>query len=127
MFVSLGLWNANGLQRTAIDDVLQHCTNVHILFITETWLLPPPDFRLRGTNTTIMLYQSLILATHVAVIEDNAVSLHSFHLHAPFLFFRFPPRHPTSPPSALVPPTSYAATSLPTLSARMTRQHTMIS
>jgi hypothetical protein len=41
MFVSLGLWNANGLQRTAIDDVLQHCTNVHILFITETWLLPP--------------------------------------------------------------------------------------
>ena len=38
--LSIGLWNANGLQATTIADVLQYCTNLHILFITETWLLP---------------------------------------------------------------------------------------
>ncbi|OAD75515.1 hypothetical protein PHYBLDRAFT_166752 [Phycomyces blakesleeanus NRRL 1555(-)] len=36
-----GLWNANGLQPRAIYDVLQHCHSLHMLFITETWLLPP--------------------------------------------------------------------------------------
>jgi hypothetical protein len=41
MLINLGLWNANSLQTTAIDDVLQHCSNVHILFITETWLPSP--------------------------------------------------------------------------------------
>ena len=39
--LSIGLWNANGLQATAIDDVLQHSHSFDILFITETWLLPP--------------------------------------------------------------------------------------
>ncbi|OAD78125.1 hypothetical protein PHYBLDRAFT_164998 [Phycomyces blakesleeanus NRRL 1555(-)] len=35
------LWNANGLQPRAIYDVLQHCHSLHMLFITEIWLLPP--------------------------------------------------------------------------------------
>jgi hypothetical protein len=41
MRVNIGLWNANGLQASSIDDVLQHCHSLDILFITETWLLPP--------------------------------------------------------------------------------------
>lgn len=41
MRVNIGLWNANGLQSSSIDDVLQHCHSLDILFITETWLLPP--------------------------------------------------------------------------------------
>ena len=41
MSATIGLWNANGLQATAIDDVLQHCTTFDLLFITETWLLSP--------------------------------------------------------------------------------------
>ena|ERR1700730_5221925 len=41
MNLTIGLWNANGLQATAIDDVLQHSHSFDLLFITETWLLPP--------------------------------------------------------------------------------------
>lgn len=41
MKLTIGLWNANGLQATAIDDVLQHSHSFDILFITETWLLSP--------------------------------------------------------------------------------------
>ncbi|KAI9011848.1 hypothetical protein CLU79DRAFT_806011 [Phycomyces nitens] len=39
--LSIGLWNANGLQPRAINDVLNHCQSLHMLFITETWLLSP--------------------------------------------------------------------------------------
>lgn len=127
MFLSLGLWNANGLQRTAIDDVLQHCTNVHILFITETLLLPPPDFRLRGNNTTTMPYQLLTHAIPVVAIEGDMVLLPSFHPHALSPFSRSPPPHTTFPPFILAPHTLYAATSLPTLAARMILRPTLIS
>jgi hypothetical protein len=36
----LGLWNANGLQASSVDDVLQHSHSFDLLFITETWLPP---------------------------------------------------------------------------------------
>ena len=39
--ITIGLWNANGLQATSINDVLNNCTFLSMLFITETWLLPP--------------------------------------------------------------------------------------
>ncbi|OAD68531.1 hypothetical protein PHYBLDRAFT_150120 [Phycomyces blakesleeanus NRRL 1555(-)] len=38
---NFGLWNANGLLPRAIKDVLNHCQSLHMLFITETWLLSP--------------------------------------------------------------------------------------
>src|ERR1700751_5438660 len=41
MNLNIGIWNANGLQATAIDDILQYCDSLDILCITETWLLPP--------------------------------------------------------------------------------------
>ena len=37
----IGVWNANGLQATTINDILQHCHSLHMLFITETWFLHP--------------------------------------------------------------------------------------
>ncbi|OAD75680.1 hypothetical protein PHYBLDRAFT_166906 [Phycomyces blakesleeanus NRRL 1555(-)] len=49
-----GLWNANGLQPRAIYDVLQYCHSLHMLFITETWLLPPS--RLPTSWSQIHLY-----------------------------------------------------------------------
>jgi hypothetical protein len=41
MSFTIGIWNANGLQASSVDDALQHCHSFDILFITETWLLPP--------------------------------------------------------------------------------------
>lgn len=53
---SLGLWNATGLNKTSIHDLLRHCTSHSLIFITETWLLPPTrlhsswkEFHLYGT------------------------------------------------------------------------------
>lgn len=39
--LSIGLWNANGLSATTINDVLRHCSSIDIFLITETWLLAP--------------------------------------------------------------------------------------
>lgn len=39
--ITIGIWNANGLGNTTISDVLSHCNSFSILFITESWLLPP--------------------------------------------------------------------------------------
>lgn len=39
--LQIGLFNANGLVASAIDDILSYCQQLQILFITETWLLPP--------------------------------------------------------------------------------------
>lgn len=54
--LSLGLWNATGLNKTSIHDLLRHCTSHSLIFITETWLLPPTrlhsswkEFHLYGT------------------------------------------------------------------------------
>jgi hypothetical protein len=38
--LKIGLWNAHGLMTSTIDDVLRHCQDFSVLFITETWLLP---------------------------------------------------------------------------------------
>ncbi|KAG1616379.1 hypothetical protein G6F45_012286 [Rhizopus arrhizus] len=54
--LTINLWNANGLQATTVDDLLRHCQSFSLIFITETWLLPPnkirtpwPQFHLYGT------------------------------------------------------------------------------
>jgi hypothetical protein len=39
--LQIGLFNANGLVASAIDDILSYCQQIQILFITETWILPP--------------------------------------------------------------------------------------
>ena len=39
--ITIGLWNANSLQATSVSEVLSHCQQYTILFITETWVLPP--------------------------------------------------------------------------------------
>jgi hypothetical protein len=39
--ITIGLWNANSLQATTVSEVLSHCHSFTILFITETWILPP--------------------------------------------------------------------------------------
>ena len=39
--LKIGSWNANGLQATTINDILQQCHSLQMLFITETWLLVP--------------------------------------------------------------------------------------
>ncbi|KAG1255384.1 hypothetical protein G6F65_016663 [Rhizopus arrhizus] len=39
--LTIGLWNANGLQASTVDDLLRHCQAFSLVFITETWLLPP--------------------------------------------------------------------------------------
>ncbi|KAG0741690.1 hypothetical protein G6F24_016652 [Rhizopus arrhizus] len=39
--LTIGLWNANGLQASTVDDLLRHCQSFSLVFITETWLLPP--------------------------------------------------------------------------------------
>lgn len=38
--ISIACINANGLSDKAVDDILFYCTNIDLLFITETWLLP---------------------------------------------------------------------------------------
>ncbi|OAD65301.1 hypothetical protein PHYBLDRAFT_176220 [Phycomyces blakesleeanus NRRL 1555(-)] len=57
-----GLWNANGLQPHAIYDVLQHCHSLHMLFITETWFLPPS--RLPTSWSQIHLYGSPVAGNY---------------------------------------------------------------
>jgi len=57
MSFTIGLWNANGLQASSVDDVLQHSHSFDILFITETWLLPPS--RLPTTWTQFHNYGQL--------------------------------------------------------------------
>ncbi|KAG1453394.1 hypothetical protein G6F55_008167 [Rhizopus delemar] len=42
--LTIGLWNANGLQASTVDDLLRHCQPFSLVFITETWLLPPARF-----------------------------------------------------------------------------------
>lgn len=42
--VNISLWNATGLPKHNIDNILTHLPNTSILFITETWLLPPNKF-----------------------------------------------------------------------------------
>lgn len=37
-FVSLSLWNANGLRASVVHDVLSHVLDSHVLLVTETWL-----------------------------------------------------------------------------------------
>ncbi|KAI8646048.1 hypothetical protein BD408DRAFT_455940, partial [Parasitella parasitica] len=39
VFVSLSLWNANGLRQTTVHDVISHILDTHVLFVTETWLI----------------------------------------------------------------------------------------
>ncbi|KAG1363023.1 hypothetical protein G6F61_013961 [Rhizopus arrhizus] len=43
--LTIGLWNANGLQATTVDDLLRHCQSFSLIFITETWLLSPNKIR----------------------------------------------------------------------------------
>jgi hypothetical protein len=38
--VRLGLWNANRLSTSTIHNILRLCSSTHVVFITETWLLP---------------------------------------------------------------------------------------
>ncbi|KAG1120986.1 hypothetical protein G6F42_012638 [Rhizopus arrhizus] len=37
-FMSLSLWNANGLKQSVMHDVLSHVLDTHVLLVTETWL-----------------------------------------------------------------------------------------
>jgi hypothetical protein len=60
--LTIGLWNANGLQASVIHDVLRHCQSFSLLFITETWLLLP-----HGNSFTSMVPQ--LLATIVVPWE----------------------------------------------------------
>ncbi|KAI8984131.1 hypothetical protein BDF20DRAFT_815769, partial [Mycotypha africana] len=39
--LSIGLWNANGLQQTTVADVLSHCSSMSLLLVTESWILSP--------------------------------------------------------------------------------------
>ncbi|KAG1441205.1 hypothetical protein G6F56_011587 [Rhizopus delemar] len=39
--LSMSLWNANDLRATTVHEVLSHCFDSSLLFITETWLLSP--------------------------------------------------------------------------------------
>jgi hypothetical protein len=48
------LWNANGLQESTAEDLLRHCQSFSLVFITETWLLPP--HRIRTSWTQFNLY-----------------------------------------------------------------------
>ncbi|OAD81226.1 hypothetical protein PHYBLDRAFT_138777 [Phycomyces blakesleeanus NRRL 1555(-)] len=57
-----GLWNANGLQPHAIKDVLNHCQSLHMLFITETWLLSPA--RLPTSWSQFHLYGSPVAGNY---------------------------------------------------------------
>jgi hypothetical protein len=38
VYVSLSLWNANGLKQSIVHDVLSHVLDTHVLLVTETWL-----------------------------------------------------------------------------------------
>ncbi|OAD80285.1 hypothetical protein PHYBLDRAFT_160932 [Phycomyces blakesleeanus NRRL 1555(-)] len=57
-----GLWNTNGLQPRAIKDVLNHCQSLHMLFITETWLLSPA--RLLTSWSQFHLYGSSVAGNY---------------------------------------------------------------
>ncbi|CAO3698016.1 unnamed protein product [Rhizopus stolonifer] len=43
--LTIGLWNANGLQESTAEDLLRHCQSFSLVFITETWLLQPHKIR----------------------------------------------------------------------------------
>lgn len=57
LFVSLSLWNANGLRTSVVHDVLSHVLNTHVLLVT-------------GLNFTYMVRKYLVL-----LVEDLAVLL----------------------------------------------------
>lgn len=42
--IDITIWNANGLRKQAIDSILTYTPTSSILFITETWLLPPNKY-----------------------------------------------------------------------------------
>jgi hypothetical protein len=42
--LSLTIWNANGMARQAISTVTDYLYDSSLIFITETWLLPPLRF-----------------------------------------------------------------------------------
>lgn len=59
--ITIGLWNANGLQKTTVADVLSHCQSFDILFVTESWILSPytlptawTDFHTYGNPVTMI-------------------------------------------------------------------------
>ncbi|OAD79344.1 hypothetical protein PHYBLDRAFT_162418 [Phycomyces blakesleeanus NRRL 1555(-)] len=58
----VGLWNANGLQPRAIKDMLNHYQSLHMLFITETWLLSPA--RLPTSWSQFHLYGSPVAGNY---------------------------------------------------------------
>ncbi|KAG0744805.1 hypothetical protein G6F24_016013 [Rhizopus arrhizus] len=60
--LTIGLWNANGLQESTADDLLRHCQSFSLVFITETWLLPP--HRIRTSWTQFNLYGSPVINSY---------------------------------------------------------------
>ncbi|KAG1491214.1 hypothetical protein G6F47_012996 [Rhizopus delemar] len=60
--LTIGLWNANGLQESTADDLLRHCQSFSLVFITETWLLPP--HRIRTSWTQFNLYGSPVVNSY---------------------------------------------------------------
>ncbi|KAG1324726.1 hypothetical protein G6F57_014232 [Rhizopus arrhizus] len=53
--LTIGLWNANGLQESTAEDLLRHCQSFSLVFITETWLLPPHRIRTSWTQFNLCL------------------------------------------------------------------------
>ncbi|OBZ80237.1 hypothetical protein A0J61_11713, partial [Choanephora cucurbitarum] len=41
---TMTIWNANGVARQAISTVTDYLYDSSLIFITETWLLPPLRF-----------------------------------------------------------------------------------
>ncbi|KAG0809712.1 hypothetical protein G6F19_013598 [Rhizopus arrhizus] len=60
--LTIGLWNANGLQESTAEDLLRHCQSFSLVFITETWLLPP--HRIRTSWTQFNLYGSPVINSY---------------------------------------------------------------
>ncbi|KAG0743070.1 hypothetical protein G6F24_016348 [Rhizopus arrhizus] len=88
--LTIGLWNANGLQASTVDDLLRHCQSFSLVFITETWLLPPA--RLPTSWQQFHLYGSPVAGQYrgsmgvSALVSPRFGSFSTAHLSLPASF-----------------------------------------
>jgi hypothetical protein len=72
--LSLTIWNANGMARQAISTVTDYLYDSSLIFITETWLLPPcciPPTILHRHNSK----ESTVHLCHTRTLSDNPIRL----------------------------------------------------
>ncbi|KAI9490832.1 hypothetical protein BDB00DRAFT_768221 [Zychaea mexicana] len=94
--IILNIFNTTGLRRQAIDSILHHIPDTHLLFLVETWLLSPnryytswKQYHVYGNRPTptatrghlgISLLINPTCPYHVHILPNTASSYPDYHL-----------------------------------------------